>query len=175
MPSLYDISIPVYTDITKTTVSILKKGEEHFQSQNKSVEDLLKLKLTDDMLALNMQILIIVMTGRKLLERVAGAAPVDTPINQDYTLAQLQDLLNTQLQELAKVDRSQVDGREQDEVPCKFGPEQYKSSALDYVNGYPIPTAYFHLNMIYALLRKEGVPLGKKDYMTEFMKTFTKA
>ncbi|KAK8096187.1 helix-turn-helix-domain containing protein type [Apiospora kogelbergensis] len=175
MSSLYDISIPVYTDITKTAVSILKKGEEHFKSQGKDTAELLKLKIADDMLPLNMQILIIVMTGRKLVERVANAAPVDTPINQEYTLAELQGLLDAQLAELAKVDRAQVDGREQTEVPCKFGPEEYKSSALDYVSGYPIPTGYFHLNMLYALLRGAGVPLGKRDYMAEFMKKMTKA
>lgn len=32
MTSLYDVSISVYTDIVKTTSTILKKGEEHYKS-----------------------------------------------------------------------------------------------------------------------------------------------
>ncbi|KAK8043896.1 hypothetical protein PG994_012734 [Apiospora phragmitis] len=159
MTSLYDVSIPVYTDITKTTQSILKKGEEHFKSQGKDTSEL---------------VFIIVATGRKLIERVTGGSPVDTPM-KEYSLSECYELLDTHLGELAKVDRASVDGRDKTEVPCKFGPEEFKASARDYVFGYPVPTAYFHLNMVYALLRGQGVPLGKKDYMAEFMKTFTKA
>ncbi|KAK8097469.1 hypothetical protein PG984_016608 [Apiospora sp. TS-2023a] len=174
MSSLYDISIPVYTDITKTTQSILKKGEEHFKSQGKDAAELVQLKIAEDMLNFGVQIFIIVATGRKMIERVTGGSPVDTPM-KEYTLPELHELLESLLSELAKVDRSQVDERGDVEVPCKFGPEEFKAKAKDYVFGYPIPTAYFHLNMIYALLRGQGVPLGKKDYMGEFMKTFTKA
>ena len=63
-------------------------------------------------------------------------------------------------------------GREQVRVPCAFGPASYEATAVDYVHGYPIPTAYFHLNMLYAILRSRGVPLGKTDYMEPFMKSF---
>ncbi|KAK8054835.1 hypothetical protein PG993_000062 [Apiospora rasikravindrae] len=174
MSSLYDVSIPVYTDITKTTQSILKKGEEHFKAQGKDTAELAKLRIAEDMLPLHTQVFIIVATGRKLIERVSGGSPVDTPM-KEYSLAECHELLEAHLAELSKVDRGAVDPRATTEVPCKFGPEEFKASARDYVFGYPIPTGYFHLNMVYALLRGQGVPLGKKDYMAEFMKTFTKA
>ena len=32
-----------------------------------------------------------------------------------------------------------------------------------------MPNVYFHVNMAYAILRKEGVPLGKKDWIRPFV------
>ena len=40
-----------------------------------------------------------------------------------------------------------------------------KFTGLSYVNTFAVPNFYFHMCMVYALLRKEGVPLGKRDYL----------
>ena len=42
-------------------------------------------------------------------------------------------------------------------------------SGAAFVNGMAIPNIFFHLTIAYAILRKEGVPLGKRDYIISFV------
>lgn len=178
MTSLYDISIPVCQKVLTVTSAILKKGESWGAENAVAAADLLKLRIHDDMLPLSVQVLIIVMTTRKCIERLTGTAPpeITDALSREWTAAELHDLVSTVQGELAAVDRAAVDAKPADAtVPCKFGPQMYQCQGpADYIHGYVVPTVYFHLNMIYAILRGKGVPLGKTDYMGEFMKNFVK-
>lgn len=178
MTSLYDISIPVCQKVLTVTASILDKGEA-WAAETKAVTpaELLQLRVYEDMLPLSVQVLILCMTTRKCIERLSGTVPpeVTDALSREWTAAELRDLIAAVQAELAAVDRAAVDAKPAAEkVPCKFGPQQFQCpSPASYVHGYVVPTMFFHLNMIYAILRGKGVPLGK-NYMGEFMKDFVK-
>ena len=178
MTSLYDISIPVCQKVLTVTSSILKKGESWGAENSVTPADLLKLRVYEDMLPLSVQVLIIAISTRKCIERLTGTAPpeITDALSREWTVAELHELIETVQGELAAVDRATVDAMPADaKVPCKFGPQMFQcQSPADYIHGYVEPTVYFHLNMIYAILRGKGVPLGKMDYMGEFMKNFVK-
>jgi hypothetical protein len=178
MTSLYDISIPVCQKVLTVTASLLKAGESWGAENSVSSAELLKLRIYEDMLPLSVQVLIIVMTSRKCIERLTGTAPpeITDALSREWTSAELQELVAAAQGELAAVDRAVVDAKPADaQVPCKFGPQMFQCrSPADYIHGYVEPTVYFHLNMIYAVLRGKGVPIGKSDYMGEFMKDFIK-
>jgi hypothetical protein len=38
-------------------------------------------------------------------------------------------------------------------------------TGFDYAREYVLPNFFFHVSMAYAILRKEGAPIGKADYM----------
>ncbi|CAJ2509506.1 Uu.00g145320.m01.CDS01 [Anthostomella pinea] len=173
MTSLYAISIPVLANVLKVTSTILKKGEQWAKEQKMSSADLLALRIYDDMLPLGMQVWINVVTTKKAIERLTGTAPPQIE-GREKTIEELYAMIDDTLKELAQVKKEDVDDRDGVEVPCVFGKNEYKTSLVEYVHGYPIPTVYFHLNMIYAILRGKGVSLGKMDYMEEFMAPFTK-
>ncbi len=42
--------------------------------------------------------------------------------------------------------------------------------AKDYIFNYALPNFFFHVQTAYSILRLKGVPLGKSDYLTAFMK-----
>lgn len=174
MSSLYSISIPVLLNILETTKHVLAKGASHAEAAGTSVAEHLGARLYPDMLPLRAQVYVICATARKAVERLTGTAPPGTlpDHTKEFDLAELQALLADTEKVLRGVEPATVDGREQVRVPCAFGPASYEATAVDYVHGYPIPTAYFHLNMLYAILRSRGVPLGKTDYMEPFMKSF---
>lgn len=178
MTSLYDISIPVCQKVLAVTASLLKTGESWGAENAVTSAELLQLRIHADMLPLSVQVLIIAMTTRKCIERLTGTAPpeIKDALSREWTAAELQDLVAAVQGELAAVDRGVIDAKPVDaQVPCKFGPQMFQCrSPADYVHGYVVPTVYFHLNMIYALLRGKGVPIGKNDYMGEFMKDFIK-
>jgi len=172
MTSLYDISIPVLTNIVKTTLSVLQKGEAWAKENNVKTSDLLARRIYEDMFPLTIQVIIVANVSKKTIERLTG---IPHPDIEDFnkTLEELYAILDQTLKELAAVRRTDVvEGRESVQVSCMFFGKEYKATALEYVQGYAIPTVYFHLSTTYAILRGQGVPIGKWDYQTEFFKAF---
>ncbi|ROV91200.1 hypothetical protein VMCG_09351 [Cytospora schulzeri] len=174
MTSLYDVSIPVLTNVLKTASTILSKGETWAKQNNLPTSDLLELKVYNDMFPLKVQVLIIVNVTKRTMERLTG---VEHPTVDDFdqTLESLYAIIDETLKEAAQVEKREAEGREGVQVSCKFFLKEYTASLADYVHGYAIPSVYFHLSIAYAILRGKGVPLGKWDYQTEFFKVFSLA
>ena len=59
----------------------------------------------------------------------------------------------------------QLDGSETREITIKIPNMELKFSGLDYVNQWAMPNFYFHTTMAYAILRHNGIELGKKDFL----------
>ncbi|RYP81914.1 hypothetical protein DL770_005770 [Monosporascus sp. CRB-9-2] len=175
MSSLYSISIPVLITTLTVTSDVLKKGGQHAREKGIAVSEYLDARLHEDMLPLHFQIRIICSTARKAVERLTGTAPAafDAEKKRD-TLEEWLAVVDETLEILRGVDPAAVNGKEQTRVPCVLGPETYEAALADYVLGYPIPTVYFHLTIIYAILRAKGVPLGKGDFIMPFLQSFTK-
>ena len=176
MSSLYSISIPVLINALTTAGDLLKKGAEHAKEKGVPFEEYLSGRIIDDMLPLRAQVFLVSATSRKAVERLTGTAPPGAADGRSYdaerNLEECLALLEETITILRGVRPEDVDGGEKKRVPCAFGSENYEADLVDYIHGYPIPTVYFHLNMLYAILRGKGVPIGKKDYMKPFMKTF---
>jgi hypothetical protein len=48
----------------------------------------------------------------------------------------------------------------------QLGPDRTMTApGADYLNGFVLPNFYFHLTTAYAILRHNGAPLGKMDFM----------
>ena len=90
MTSLYDISIPVCQKVLAVTASILKKGEAWAAENGVAPAELLKLRIYEDMLPLSVQVLIVIMTTRKCIERLTGTAPpeVKDALGREWTSAE---------------------------------------------------------------------------------------
>jgi len=80
-------------------------------------------------------------------------------------LAELKARVAKTLDFIGTVKAAQFTGAETREVVLKFPPVMLKFSGLDYVTKFALPNFYFHATMAYALLRENGVELGKGDFM----------
>ena len=96
--------------------------------------------------------------------RVAKIEPVAMEDNET-TFPELQARITKTIEVLEKVDPKSMDGMEDGEVVLKVRDGEKKLTGRNYVLNYAIPNFYFHLCMAYAILRKEGVPVGKADYL----------
>jgi hypothetical protein len=63
------------------------------------------------------------------------------------------------------VDPGQFQGVEAREVVLKFPTHTLTFNGLTYLTDFALPNLYFHLAMTYALLRSNGVELGKRDFL----------
>lgn len=120
------------------------------------------------------QVWMICSTVRKAVDRLTGTAHAGAlgSADQEYTLEELHAMVDDAAQLLQGVTPESLEGKEGARVPCTLGPANFEATLVDYVQGYPIPTAFFHLNMVYSLLRSKGVPVGKSDYIRPFLKDF---
>jgi hypothetical protein len=56
-------------------------------------------------------------------------------------------------------------GAETRTLQLKAGPREFELQGMPYLVGYALPNLYFHMSMAYAILRHNGVDLGKQDFL----------
>jgi hypothetical protein len=98
---------------------------------------------------------------------VARLAGVEIPKHEDTekTFPELKARIAKTLAFIESVERAKLDGAESREVTLKFRGQDTQFGALQYLFGFAYPNFYFHVTTAYALLRHNGVEVGKRDYI----------
>ena len=165
----YDDSIPVAQDALKCMMHILKIGE-----QQPNASDLPSARLHPDMLPLTFQVDITTNTAMKLLARLSGSGAVRFE-DELVTFSDMYTRIEKAQELLGNADRNLINSRIDETITLGVGHDGEKApfhaSAL--IWGYSLPTIYFHVATAYGILRKEGVPLSKSDYIASFGERLT--
>lgn len=162
--SLYDASIPLYLRMLRNLSAMLDKAEAHAGEQDKPLSDYLEARLAPDMHPLTRQIQMASDGAKGGAARLAGLAP---PAMEDTetTLPELKDRLARTIAFVESVQRDQVDGQEDRVIELKFPNRTMTFVARDFLVQFSLPNFLFHVVTAYGLLRGQGVPLGKLDYL----------
>ncbi|TWU78294.1 hypothetical protein ED733_008366 [Metarhizium rileyi] len=162
--TLYESSIGAAKDVLTSLKAILKKAESA-----PNAATLPDARIHEDMLPLSFQVHFVTDIAQKTMARTTGVEPQKLEANlktfDDFfrRIDQAEELL-------AKADKDVVNKRIDEAVPLGLGPG--KTTELPshaYVSGYAIPNLFFHLVTAYDILRKEGISLGKTDYLSPFI------
>ena len=87
----------------------------------------------------------------------------------EQTFADLQALLSETLGFIGSIKPEQIDGNEAREIVTRPGtPKEKKFTGQSYLLSYGLPQFFFHITTTYAILRHNGVELGKRDFMGEY-------
>lgn len=156
--TLYEISIPVFITNLKNLSKFLEKGRLH-ASSNESA--LIEAKLIADMGGLPYQIQRVSDTAKGVAVRAGGVAPVSLPDNET-TFPQLQERIQKTIDILEGIKEETMNASEEKEIVL---PREIKLTGKEYLLKFAIPNFFFHVCMAYAILRKEGVDVGKNDYL----------
>ncbi|PHH77522.1 hypothetical protein CDD82_3477 [Ophiocordyceps australis] len=161
---LYDTSVVIPRDALKSLSAILKKAEAA-----PNAASLPEARIHPDMLPLTFQVYTVTDIAQKMVSRVSGREPV--LLERDLkTFADMHARIHQVLELLADADKDAINKRVDDIVPFNLGPTKMaQAPAGAFVNGYGLPNLFFHLVTAYDILRKEGIVLGKMDYLTSFM------
>jgi uncharacterized protein len=162
--SLYDVSIPIFTLSLNNLSGILDKAASHAQAKNVDPKAIPQARLIVDMLPLSAQIQIACDTAKGASARLAG---LEVPKHEDTetTLADLKARVAKTLDFIKTIQPAQLQGAEGREIVLKFPQGTLKFNGLNYLTNFAIPNFFFHVTMAYALLRKNGVDLGKQDFL----------
>ncbi|KAG9237672.1 hypothetical protein BJ875DRAFT_453134 [Amylocarpus encephaloides] len=158
--SLYQISIPLFLRQLNTLSYLLKKGVKTHGQTSEQQQVLLDSRLIADMQALPYQIQRVSDSVKGVAVRLGGAEP-ESWADDETTFEQLQERIAKTIAFIEKLEPTCMDGKEG--VVVEFA--SYKFPAKEYILNFALPNFFFHFTMAYALLRKEGVPVGKKDYL----------
>jgi uncharacterized protein len=161
--SLYDFSIPPLTRGLTNLSAILDKAAAHAAAKKFDSIVLTQLRLYPDMHPLVRQVQIACDTAKG----VARLAGVDVPKHEDneVTLDDLKRRIAKTLDFLKTLSTEQIKDAENRPVEIKFPSGAWKFTAAGYLTDFVLPNFYFHESMVYALLRKSGVEIGKGDFL----------
>jgi hypothetical protein len=162
--SLYDFSIPALTRGLTNMSAILDKAASYAAAKKIDGTVLAQTRLFPDMHPLNRQVQIACDTAKGAAGRLSG---MEVPKHEDTetTLPELKARIGKTLDFLKTVTAAKVAGDESRAIEIKFPSGAWKFTALSYVSDFVLPNFYFHQSMVYALLRKSGVEIGKGDFL----------
>ncbi|KAI1197861.1 hypothetical protein F5X97DRAFT_301133 [Nemania serpens] len=170
MTSLYDIVVPTLTSILKAEQHLLTQAEAFAAEKGTPISEILELRIAPDMWPLSQQIMITALHTGSFLSKVAGLTP-NKVVFGPASLEDSKKYLAESLAFLETVKPEDLNGKEDKVLTAQLGPGyEPEMTAVNYAQGYLLPNVYFHLTTLYNLLRSNGLQLGKKDYISSFVR-----
>lgn len=162
--AIHSQSVAVLDHGLTVLASLLDKARAHAASAGYEVDVLCTSRLFPDMLPLSRQVMIATDMAKGAAARLAG---VEVPKWEDNetTLAQLEARIAKARAFLAGFTPSQYEGAESRAIEIKTPSRSFDFSGEEYLLKWALPNFYFHLTTAYNLLRHNGVPLGKMDFL----------
>ena len=162
--SMYQASIPAFTRSLKTLASILEKAAVHAQTRKIDEAVLLGSRLFPDMFPLVRQVQIATDTAKSGAGRLAGA---EFPAYEDKeaTFEELQQRIRNTVTYLQTLTPAQIDGTEDKTISWQTRSSTRTMQGLPYLMEHLLPNMHFHVTTAYAILRHNGVEIGKKDFL----------
>lgn len=162
--SMHEASIPVFLRAFANLSAILDKGLAHAKEKGMDPESLVEARLAPDMGPLRSQIQWASDTAKGAGARLAG---IDIPSfpDDEKTLADLQARIAKTVDFLKSIDAAKLEGSESRTVTLKMRSGPVDFEGRNYLFGFALPNFFFHVATAYDILRHEGVPLSKMDYL----------
>ena len=162
---LYTASVPVMLQMLRAMSDVLKKAEDHAAQRSIDPNALLQARLYPDMFPLLRQVQIASDFSKGIASRLAGVEVPSWP-ETEVSFSDLQALIAKALAYLESFKPEQFDLSESREIVLRPGtPKEKKLTARGYLLHYGLPQFFFHVTTVYAILRHNGVEIGKRDYM----------
>lgn len=162
--SIYDSTVGTFTAMLGALDRILAKAEAHAEARQFDAGNLLRARLFPDMLDFTRQVQIACDMAKSGAARLAGVEP---PRHEDTetTFAELHARIAKVLAFVRTLDRTAIDASGDREIVVPTRDRSLEFKGRDYVVTWVLPNFYFHVTHAYALLRHNGVELGKRDFL----------
>ena len=162
--SMYQASVPRILNMLTNLDHLLSKAQAHVESKKWNETALTQFRLYPDMLPLARQVQIASDTAKGVIGRLAG---VDIPAYEDneITLAELKQRVAKTMAFVDGFKPEQIDGTEDKDIVTKRGDVETHYKGMQFLLNHAMPNIYFHVTTAYAILRHNGVEIGKRDYL----------
>jgi uncharacterized protein len=162
--SMYQASVPAFQKHLHAIDGLLDKAADYAAAKKIDPSVLLQARLYPDMFELTRQVQTVTDFAKAAPARLAGV-PVPSYADSETTIPELKARIARTLAFLDTLTPEQMEGSEAKEVTLKVGPNDMTFKAPDYLLHFALPNFYFHCAIAYALLRHNGLEIGKRDFM----------
>jgi uncharacterized protein len=166
--SMHNASVGVYTTLLTNLNAMLDKADKWVTERKIEPSAILQSRLAPDMFTFTRQVQIATDMAKGTAARLAGQEPPRFDDNET-SFADLKARVTKTLEYLASLPAAAFQGSEDRAITLKLGPpgqqKEFNFVGLAYLQGFGTPNVYFHFSMVYALLRHNGLDVGKRDYV----------
>jgi hypothetical protein len=162
--SMHQVAVPVFVQGLTGLARVLDKAAAHATERGFDPGILLQSRLSPDMFPLVRQVQIAADFAKGAVGRLAGA---ELPIYEDTetSFEELRGRIDRTIAYLEGFEPHQIDGSEEREITLVRRGETTKVKGQPYLLTQALPNFFFHVTAAYAILRHNGVPVGKRDYL----------
>ena len=162
--SMYQASAPRLANSLNNLINILDKAQAHVEAKKIDPAALIDFRLYPDMLSFRRQVQIASDTAKGVMARLAG---VDSPVYEDneHTFEELKARVAKTVAYVQTFTPEQIDGTEDKDIVTKRGDKETHYKGMQFLLGHAMPNVYFHVTTAFAILRHNGVEIGKRDFL----------
>ena len=161
--SLYAASVPQLSKMLQNLDAWLDKAAAHAKAKNFDPNVLTEARLAPDQYPLTRQVQGACDAAKFAAARLTGKDAPSHPDNEK-TIEELKQRIRKVVDYLATYQEKDFDGAKERVVSLPFLEGKVVSTG-DYLNEMALPNFYFHVTTAYAILRHNGVDLGKRDFI----------
>jgi len=162
--SMYQATVPVFIRGLRVVSTLLEKAQSHVEQGGIVPEIVLSAQLAPDMLDLTAQVQRVSDTSKLSIERLSGVAAPRFEDNE-VSFDQLQERIANTIAYIGSINAGQMAGSAQREVVLNWTDAGKTFAGDDYLLSFALPNFYFHVTMVHAILRNNGVDIGKLDFL----------
>ncbi len=163
--SMSSASLPICVSMLGNLSHMLDKAQAFVDQKKCEPTALTQYRLAPDMLPFTRQVLIACDAAKNGIARISGVEAPKFDDNES-TIAELKARIHKTLDYINAVPPERLDGTESKEITFPAGRDTTRTLAGEaYLKHLMLPNMFFHITMAYAILRHNGVDLGKKDFL----------
>lgn len=162
--SMYQASVPVYIRALGNLSHVLQIGEDYAEEKRVDGKQLLQQRLVFDMFSLIKQVQVTCDHSCLGAARLAGVEPkrFDNPEN---SFQELYQRIESAIAHLESFDPADIDGSDEREIVIRLHGQDVHFTGMSYLFNHSLPNVFFHYAAAYNILRSQGAPVGKHEFL----------
>lgn len=162
--TLYQASVPPFVQLLKALRGVLSKAQAQAETMKVAPEVLLQARLYPNMFPLVRQVQIATDFAKGASARLAGVEPPKYE-DTEKSFEELHARIDRTLEFIGTLSPAQIDGQEDRTIELMVGGNPMTFKGQQYLVAFALPNFYFHVTTAYAILRHNGIDLGKRDFI----------
>jgi len=164
--SMHQASVVAFTKSLLNLKAVLQKAKAHALERKVEESVYVNARLYPDMLPLSSQVQIATDIARSTTSRLAGVEPPSYEDNEK-TFDDLVARIQRTVDHMAGLDAGAFENAAAREITRPVRGQPHTFTGVNYLQQFAVPNVYFHAATAYGILRHNGVPLGKADFLGE--------
>lgn len=163
--SFHEASVGTYLQLLEGLEAVLKQGAKHAEEKQVPLQDLVMARVHEDMMPLHFQVVSACHHSLGALQGMEAGRFSPPSFDLDKSYAQLQTLVADTKAGLSAIDEAHTAKLADQSMVFVLGKQEMPFSNQNFLMSFSLPNFYFHVTTTYDVLRQQGVPLSKRDYL----------